>query len=198
MKGFTLIELLVVIALIAVISVFAVPTVTGFFKVSLNSATRELASKVKEAYNSSAVTGRVYRIVYDLKEQQWWVEAGSTSGGELLDTKESLAKEERRKRFAKLSDAPPPSSFNLDKLITRKKIALPTGVTFEDVITQQSPDPVITGQTFTHFFPQGLTEQTIIHLKDGSQHHVSLVISPLIGKTDLYERYMKGDEVFGK
>src|SRR6478735_6037205 len=50
-RGYTLVELLVVIALIALISVFSLPNISSIFKLSLNTATRELASVVKEAYN---------------------------------------------------------------------------------------------------------------------------------------------------
>ena len=51
---------------------------------------------------------------------------------------------------------------------------------------------------YTHFFPHGLTEQTIIHLTDTSGHKASLIISPLIGNTDVYDRYISLEEAFGK
>ena len=65
-RGFTLIELLVVIALMAIMTAIALPSVSSYFQVSINSATRGIAGKVKEAYNSTVLTGRVYRLVYDL------------------------------------------------------------------------------------------------------------------------------------
>jgi hypothetical protein len=86
----------------------------------------------------------------------------------------------------------------MDKTITRKKMDLPRGVTFEDVLTEQSKDPIKEGTAYTHFFPQGMTEQTIVHLVDSSNHHVSLVIAPLVGKSDVYDRYVTSEEVFGK
>jgi prepilin-type N-terminal cleavage/methylation domain-containing protein len=66
-SGFTLLELLVVVGLIALISALALPSLSSYFQVSLNSATRELASTFKEAYNSTVVTARVHRVAYDLK-----------------------------------------------------------------------------------------------------------------------------------
>ncbi len=186
--GFTLIEALIVIAIIAIIAVVALPSVTGYFKISINTTAREMASTIKETYNSTSLTGKVHRMAYDLKENSYWVESGSNTV--LLDTAESKEKEERRKRFAKSSDTPPPSQFSMDNTITHKKISLPTGVTFEDIITEQSKDPIKEGIVYTHFFPHGITEQTIIHLKDNSEHKVSLVLAPIIGKTDLYERYL--------
>ncbi|MCM2324122.1 MAG: hypothetical protein NDJ90_12750, partial [Oligoflexia bacterium] len=165
----------------------------------INSATRELASLTKETYNSALVTGKVHRLVYDLKNGQYWVESGPSNL--LLETEASLEKEERRKRLStKTSEeqARPASAFALEKSITRKKLSLPTGVKFEDIVTQQSPDPVTEGTAYTHFFPHGLTEQTIIHLADQGKHRYSLAISPLIGRTDLYERYATAAEIFEK
>jgi len=192
-QGFTLTELLVVIGLIGVMSVFALPNISSIFKVSLNSATREVASAVKEAYNATIMTGKVHRMVYDLKQNQYWVEVGPASV--LLDTDASREKEERRKRFAKDEDSTPPPSFQVEKRITRKKMPLPSGVSFEDVLTEQSKEPVKDSIAYTHFFPHGLTEQTLIHLQDQSNHHITLLISPLLGQTRLIERYVTQEEV---
>jgi prepilin-type N-terminal cleavage/methylation domain-containing protein len=193
--GFTLVELLVVIAIVGLIGLFALPSVNNVFKLSLNSTTREMAAIVKEAYNATVMTGRVHRVVYDFKAQAFWVEAGPKTV--LLDTLETKEREERRKRFSK-DEEPPPSEFALAKSITRKAIPLPRGVEFEDIVTEQSTEPVITGTAYTHFFPHGIAEQTIIHLKDDQKHQITLVITPLIGRTRLIDRYARGDEIYGE
>jgi prepilin-type N-terminal cleavage/methylation domain-containing protein len=194
-QGFTLIELLVVVAIIAMFTVFALPSITSYFRVSLNSATREMATTIKEAYNSTVISGKIHRIVYDMQKQQYWVEVGPATV--TLDTKESKEREEHRNRF-RHADAPPPSVFALAKAVTRSKVSLPTGVTFEDIISEQSTQPITDGTTYTHFFPQGFTEQTLIHLQDESKHHITLAISPLVGRTDMFERYVDKAEAFGK
>src|ERR1700761_2738418 len=96
-SGFTLIELMVVVALIALISVMALPSISSYFQVSLNSATREVAATVREAYNATLVTGKLHRIVYDLKQGQYWVEQGPN--GAVLETKQSREREELKKRL---------------------------------------------------------------------------------------------------
>ena len=187
---------MVVVAIIALASAMAIPSISSFFKVSLNSASREMAGTIKEAYNATVITGKVHRLVYDFKENSYWVETGPSTV--LLDTKASREREARKKRIASNEEKKEDSSFTLDKSVTRKKISLPTGASFEDVITQQSPEPLTEGRAYTHFFPHGLIEQTIIHLKDESKHQVSLVISPIVGKTDMYERYLTTREAFGE
>jgi type II secretory pathway pseudopilin PulG len=194
-----LIELVVVIALIAIISVIALPSISSYFQVSIESATRQMASTFKEAYNASSLTGNVYRLAYDLKAGEYWVESGPPET--LLDTKESLEKAESHRRFGIKDDEKAKSAFTMDKTVTRKRISLPRGVQFEDVITQQSKEPLTAPTTlmaYTHVFPQGLAEQCIVHLVDSSKHHVSLVFTAIGGRTDLYERYMKPEEAFGK
>ncbi len=85
----------------------------------------------------------------------------------LLDTKESREREERKKRLASDRTRRPglrPSRWTRASPARRSR--LPTGVTFEDIMTQQSPEPVTEGMAYTHFFPHGMIEQTMIHLKD--------------------------------
>ena len=194
--GFTLIELMVVVAIIGLVSVVVMPRIGGYFKLTLESATRELATTIKETYNSTIISGKVNRLVYDFKERQYWVETGPANA--LLDTKESKERDARRKRFTKATDKPPASEFTLNKRVTRKKASLPIGVEFEDVFTQQSTVPIKEGLAYTHFFPNGLAEQTIVHLKDTSEHFASLVISPMMGRSDVYQRHVDIKEVEDK
>ena len=190
-KGYTLIELLVVVALIALFVTFALPRLTSYFQESIKSVTLDIATIVKEAYDASLLTGRVHRIAWDLENQLFWVESGP--GVVLLDTEETRKKEEERKRFSFNSDseAKEPPAFKLEESITKKKRPLPDGVKYEDITTEQSKSPQTTGVAYTHFFPHGLTEQTIVHLKDLNEHQTSLVISALIGKSEIKNEYVK-------
>ena len=193
--GFSLIEMLVTVGLISLITLFALPSITSFFRVSIGSASRELAGTIKEAYNSAVVTGRVHRLAIDIGKGQYWVESGPPSL--LLDNEESLEREKRRKKFSTeiSKEEAPASPFKIEKSVTRKKVSLPMGVSFEDVLTQKSKNPASEGVVHAHFFPHGLTERTVIHLQDTSNHKNTLVISPLVGKTDVYERYTTEAEI---
>lgn len=191
-KGFSMVELLMVVALIGLIAYFSLPTVTSVFRISLSSVTREIASTVKETYNSSMVTGLVHRLAYDLEEQQFWVEVGPPSV--LLDSEASRKLDERNSRL--IEEKKPKSKFVPAQTITPKKVPLPRGVVFENVETEKQEDPITTGVAYTHFFPQGLSEKTVIHLKDSTGNQVSLVLLPLIGKTEFHNQYVSSKEAF--
>lgn len=188
-----MIELLVVVAIIVLMMMVALPSVSSFFRLSMNSAARDLSNAVKESFNAAVLTGRVYRIAYDLTENTYWVESGPPDV--LLDTAASKEKEARRRKFG--TEVKEKSPFAIDTAITRGKKKLPRGVVYEDVINAQSRDPIIGGITYTHFFPFAPTEPTIIHLKDSSNHHSSLVVPPLGSNPDLYDRYVNAKEAYG-
>ena len=194
--GFTLIEVVVVVALIALIAIVALPSISSYFKVSIESSARGMATTFRDAYNSAILSGNVYRFAYDIKTGEYWVESGPPTT--LLDTEASRKKAEDRRRFGKKADETEQSPFNMDKSVTKKKISLPRGVQFEDIVSQQSKEPITAGVAYTHIFPQGLTEQSIVHLVDESKHHVSLVFTTIAGHTDVYERYVTTKEVFGQ
>ncbi|MFA5516811.1 MAG: prepilin-type N-terminal cleavage/methylation domain-containing protein [Desulfuromonadales bacterium] len=67
-SGFTLIELAVVVALLALFSALVVPMLTGIGENGLDASARRLAGTVKYLYNESALSGRPYRLVFNLDE----------------------------------------------------------------------------------------------------------------------------------
>jgi len=197
-SGFSMVELLVVVALISLIGMFAIPGISNVFKVSLKSSTRDIATTIKETYNATVMTKRVHRLVYDIKANAYWVESGPSNI--LLETEESKEKFNRIRRFSndaekeKEDKEKQDSAFSLAKNVTRKKIALPRGVEFEDVATEQSPEAITEEKAYTHFFPNGMIEQTVVHLKDNSNHRATLVIQPLVGRSTVYDRFVSREE----
>lgn len=189
-SGFTLVEIIVVVALIALITSVSIGGISTYFKVSLDTATGELASIVKEAYNSAVITGKVHRVAYDLDKKEYWVEVGPQ--GMLLESEESRKIEEKRKRLVD-KDEKKDSGFSIEKRVTRKKKALPTGVSFDEIKTEQSQEWKTSGTVYTHIFPHGVTEKTVIHMKDNSEHKITLVLSAILGKTKQLDGYLPDD-----
>jgi prepilin-type N-terminal cleavage/methylation domain-containing protein len=196
-NGFSMLELVLVIALIGLISTLTIPTLSNYFSISINSVARGIATSTRQGYNAAVVTGRVHRMVYDLDNNQYWVESGPP--GHLLDTEDSIQKELDKRRGVN-SDAPKqkPSEFKIEPNVNLKKSSLPRGTKFKDIITEQAKEPITKGKAYTHFFPQGFSEQTIIHIEDGQKHQISLVVTTLLGKSQLFQKYVDKKEVFGE
>jgi len=74
-KGFTTIEILLVIVLLGLIATTVIPNISGLFRVGVKSSVRRFAAIVKYSYDQSILTGRIHRIVLNLDEQSWKVEA---------------------------------------------------------------------------------------------------------------------------
>ncbi|MBS1958685.1 MAG: prepilin-type N-terminal cleavage/methylation domain-containing protein [Bdellovibrionales bacterium] len=198
--GFTLIELLIVVAILGLVAIIAIPSISNTFRFSVKSAGREIANVVKDASNSAQVSGRIHRIVYDLKASQYWVE--STSESALMKSEESkrIEKERSGSLFDKIDpeEEKKKGGFRMEALVTRSKKSLPLGVKFKDIYTEQSEDPITEGVAYTHIYPQGLSEKSLIHLEDNAKNEVSLVISNLLARCQMDGRYVKYEEVFKK
>jgi prepilin-type N-terminal cleavage/methylation domain-containing protein len=197
--GFSLIELLIVVAILGLVGIIAVPSITNTFRFSVQSSARELATLVKEASNASQITGKTYRIAYDIKNSQYWAE--STSEQPLLSSEESEKLDRQRESiFSKAKDAEKKKKgpFSQDSMLTKKKRSLPIGVKFKDVYTEQSEDPITEGIAYTHIFPQGLTEKSLVHLEDNDRNSISLIVSNLLGRAMVEGRFIEAKEIFGK
>jgi prepilin-type N-terminal cleavage/methylation domain-containing protein len=196
-NGFSLIELMIVVAILGLVGLIAIPSITNTFRFSVQSSGRELATLVKDAMNSAQITGKVHRIAYDLKNQQYWVE--STSENTLMKSDESREKEkEKHLTFFSESEEEKKKNggFRQESSLTKNKKSLPVGVSFKDVVTEQSDTPITDGLAYTHIFPQGMTEKSLVHLQDTGKNEVSLTISNLLGRCSVEGRYIEAKEYF--
>ena len=78
--GFTLIELMVVVVLLVLFSALTVPLLTGVGADALPLAARRLAGSVKYLFNEAALSGRPYRLTYDLDGQRYLTQRQEANG----------------------------------------------------------------------------------------------------------------------
>ncbi len=189
---------MIVVAILGLVGVITIPSITSTFRFSVQSSAREIATLIKDASNSAQITGKVHRIAYDLKSDQYWVE--SSSEQTFLKSDESREKEKEQHSF--FSGEPSEEEkkknggFRQDSLLTRKKRTLPIGVHFKNIFTEQTPEPITTGIAYTHIFPQGMSEKTLVHLEDTSKNEVSLVVTNILGRCQVQGREIDPKEVF--
>ena len=195
--GFSLIELLIVVAILGLVGMIAIPSISNTFRFSVQSSAREIATLIKDTANSAQITGRVHRIAYDLKTDQYWVESSSETT--LLKSDESKEKAKENKSFFSSKDAEEEKKnggFHQENLLTKKKRPLAIGVKFKDVITEQSDEPITEGIAYTHVFPQGMSEKTVVHLIDTAKNETTLIVTNLLGRCQVQGHYIDAKEVF--
>ncbi len=198
--GFSLIELLIVVAILGLVGIIAIPSISNTFRFSIKSTARELATLIKDASNSAQITGKIHRLVYDMKNQQYWVESSSEST--LLTSEESKQYEkDHPKSFFSLEDEEEAAKkknagFSQAKALTSKKRSLPIGVIFKDVLTEQSEEVITEGLAYTHIFPHGVTERSLVHLTDTSKNEITLIVSNLLGRCKVEGRYVSAKEAY--
>jgi hypothetical protein len=71
-------------------------------------------------------------------------------------------------------------------------------VKFKDVVTEQSETPITEGIAYTHIFPQGMSEKSLVHLIDTSKNEMSLTVANLLGRCSVEGRYIEPQEFFKK
>lgn len=198
-SGFSLIELLIVVGILGLVGLIAIPSISNTFRFSVQSSAREIATLIKDASNSAQITGRVHRIAYDLKNEQYWVE--SSTENTLLKSDESKEKEkEQHTIFSSNSEEEKKKNggFRQENTLTKKKRSLPIGVKFKDIYTEQGDGAITEGMAYTHIFPQGMSESTLVHLEDTAKNEVSLVVENILGRCQVEGREIDAKEIFKK
>jgi hypothetical protein len=181
---------MVVLLIIAVVIGMTIPRLGKSLGSQMKTITRKIVVLDKELHHFARLRNKTYRLVLDFgnkdnkKAPKIYVESASTR--QLLAPPEATP---TPRPFG--SDKAPPPVFTSDKEFLKKPIELPGGVIFEDVESSAYPKPVTEGQAFVHFFPEGLVQETIIHLTDGKDMHWSLVINPLTADTEVLTTYKK-------
>ncbi len=74
---------------------------------------------------------------------------------------------------------------DLSSLGRRRK--LPVGIQFEDIVTPAAK--VKEGRTYTQFFPTGLVDKGMVHLRTNDGAQLTLLIQPLNGRVKIEQGY---------
>lgn len=156
-------------------------------KIDIRKVLREFGTAGKDLKGRAKLNGTTYRLAFQLdpaNAQAWWVEKSSQAT--LID-KKTLEKEREalKEAQAKGSAEAPPTAFQPDLSIFKKKQTLPSGFRFVH-IESGTQDVILTeGTAYIHFFPQGLIESSAIQIEDPKKNIWTLVYNPITGHMDV-------------
>jgi prepilin-type N-terminal cleavage/methylation domain-containing protein len=162
--GFSLVELSIVILLLSFLLLLSIPRFGAVLVGQrLNSTGHLITGMVRYLYDQSTAKKRVYRLNYHLKDGEIWVTFASDEGEFIEDLSSSFTR--RRK--------------------------LPIGIQFEAIETPMGK--VTEGQAYTQFFPTGLVDRSIVHVRADDGAQLSVLIHPLSGRVTIEQGYRELD-----
>ncbi|MBI3801651.1 MAG: prepilin-type N-terminal cleavage/methylation domain-containing protein, partial [Deltaproteobacteria bacterium] len=163
--GFTLLELSLVLFIIGLLVTVIVPRLGDLDDTRLEASARRLAALARYLNGEAAFRSQLYRLNYDLDKRAYWVSV-----------------------LTPHQNAP---EFIIDTSLLARPVQLPPSITFVDIHVP-SAGHVSTGQVYTHFYPQGYTDPTTIHLRDQHSRVVTVTIPPLPAEVGVSEGYVDG------
>lgn len=195
-RGFSLLELMIVISIIAAVIAIAIPKITNPNN-QIRATLRELVTLTRELHTQAKLKGKTFRLVFQLKSddptkanlaQGYYVES-STGSVLLMNSDDEKVIREKMRRDAKDEKQAnrDPYGFSSDNSVLKKPKILPNGLEVESIEVKRAKTPLTRGNIGIHFFPQGLSEEAIVHFKTKDQEW-SLIIDPMLGKAAIVGR----------
>jgi prepilin-type N-terminal cleavage/methylation domain-containing protein len=208
-RGFTLFELIVAITIVGLILGVTVTQMDRILELDMKKTSNKLASTIRYLYNKSATEGLYIRLICDLNEQTYWVEATTDptkvsadmdSGDETEEEEEvgeavegEVPSGEGEAEVTETRDLkikyPKPSFGQVDSFLL-KPTKLPDSVFFKDVFVEHYPTAVEGGKAAIYFFPNGYVEHAIINLRnEDDDYYFSIETNPISGKVRIENEY---------
>ena len=204
-RGFTLAEMTIVVLVIALAAAVAIPSLKALTHANLRKSSSMLASTIGYLYNQSQMKGLCLRLVMDLKEGTYHVEASDGPTCLLNKELEEVVRGARKEKPKKdeLNDGRSSTSIGgwggerpISLKVKRARFMkvnhrllkpqrLPSGVGFKAVYVSHQADKYTTGRAFIHCLPMGFCERAFVYLSDGDSVY-TLVLHPLTGRVKIH------------
>lgn len=187
-------EILIVLLIVGSIFGLAVNQFRKMTSRNMKASARKLASTIRYLYNKAASEGVTLRLVFNIGESSYKVEATSEQFTLSKEEKEVFSKSKpSKKEEAKEKEGalkPHEAQFSAEESTLLKPVKLPPGVFFKDVHAEHQAGPATDGEATLYFFPQGYAERGVINLRDNDDElHFSLEVNPLTGSVKIREEY---------
>lgn len=189
-SGFTLIEIMIVLAILGGIIAVGLPRLVRPNEQNLMSTLRHITVLSKEVRNKARLNKATYRIAFRMSKEEghaYWVERAS--GKVLIDpeAEEARLREDENDR--------PPSPFQFDDSLMKEIKPFPPRFFFASIETATREDASEAGTGYIHYFPEGLVEESAIHITNGKNMNWTLAIHPLTGKVNVIKDNVSLEEI---
>lgn len=186
--GFTLIEIMVVMAIIGGILVAVAPRLIDR-KSKIKESVRELTTLTRDIHNAARLFNSTYRLVIRMDDKKGHAYTVESAPGNITLLSEEQEKElDKGLSSDKEKAAASATEFSEDPRVLKKPITLPAGFFIGEVEYGNRSRPISEGIAYIHFFPQGLTEEAVIHLTDRKSLNWTIALHPITGRASLYDR----------
>ena len=178
-----MLELMVVVVLIAGLIAIAIPSVRSLGGLDLKTDIVKIAGLSSEVYDLAATSGKTHRIVFDLDNQQYWVEEKVGDAGLIAPELgyEDLMKEKSEKKDGSPADKFAPSFKEAAGSIGEKNV-LAKNLVIHGVWTEEMNDIARAGKVAIYFFAGGYTQVAFVSLAIKGEEEDSsmyLALNPL-------------------
>jgi prepilin-type N-terminal cleavage/methylation domain-containing protein len=164
--GFTLIEIGVVLLVIGIVIGMVVPRFRDNSHAELVAASRKLALTFRFLRHEAILNGRTYRLNYDIDQQRYWITSADEIDGEAAFQRE-------------------------DGLLARDVVLTPP-VGISDIVLPLVGGKLQEGFAYTHFYPDGYVDLTVVHLDNGREAY-TLWVDSLTGRVHVTAGYQDFD-----
>jgi general secretion pathway protein H len=164
--GFTLIEIGVVLLVIGIVLGIVVPRFRDSSHAELVAASRKLALTFRFLRHEAILNGRTYRLNYDIDQQRYWV----TSADEIDEG----------------------GGFEREEGLLADDIVLSPPIGIADVVLPLVAGKLQEGLAYTHFYPDGYVDLTVVHLDNGREAF-TLRVDSLTGRVHVTPGYLDFD-----
>ncbi len=185
---------------------------------NMKKATAKMGSTIRYIYNKSATEGIYVKLVLDISENAYWVEATSDpvtiikedeSSSSRPDAKKGSKKEEEKPESQKTAEVESPcargreyssrgekrTGFYPDRFLSSQAEQASDGIFFKDVYVEHRNFPMDSGQAEIYFFPNGYVQSAIINFRDEDDELIySLKTSPISGRVSIEDSYRSLEE----
>lgn len=178
---------MVVISIIAGVLVIGVPKMFSSSD-AMRGSIRKIAVLTRDIRNNSRLYNVTTRLVLNVAPDKVGTYTVESSPGIVLMRTQLQEDELEKLTSSQADESKKKADFSAESRVLKKSVTLPKGLRFLDVEKTGRDDVITSGPAYINFYPSGLSEEAAIHMGDGKTLNWTVVINPLTGRADVYEK----------